>query len=107
LSCSVRLALPDPHQPGARADQGRLEAALARRGRDLPQLAPGRRRQAAEGLHLELIGDGSDQQIAPKRTRRRVAVERVPALPERREAEAAQEGDLSLDLFLCSVRSEA
>ena len=102
---AVRLALPDPDQPGAgfhaRGDEGGLEPALSGRNRNLSQLALGPGRQAAERLHLELIGDGADQEVSPERARRRVAVESLPALAQSLEAEIGQPRDLSLDPLLC------
>src|SRR5215216_6403998 len=89
-------------RPGlhARADDGRIEPALPRRDCDLAQLLLRRGRKAAEGFHLELVGDGTDQETAPERPGCRVAIEATPTLPERLEAETVESRDLSLDLFL-------
>src|SRR5215218_4967161 len=85
----------------ARADDARIEPALPRRDRDLAQLFLRCGREAAECFHLELIGDGADQETAPERPGCRVAIEGTPALPKRVEAEAGKFRDLSLDLLLC------
>src|SRR5215211_8325562 len=78
-------------RPGlhARADDGRIEPALPRRDCDLAQLLLRRGREPAKGFHLELVGDGANQETAPQR-RGRVAIEGTPTLPECLEAEGRE-----------------
>jgi hypothetical protein len=99
---AVGLALPDPDQPGpglhARTNRRPIEAALARRRCDLAQDALRRRREPAEGFDLELIGNRTDEEVAPERGRGGIAVEGRPTLAEDGEAEARQAVDLGLDL---------
>jgi hypothetical protein len=96
----VRGVLPLTYHLGPWSDfscnTGDIGIAAAHSFGDLTKAPLGGIRQTAIGFNLHLVRDGSRQEIAAQGLRRRVAMERFPAVAQLGEAEVRQAPDLSL-----------
>jgi hypothetical protein len=96
----VRGVLPLAYHLGSGFDfsgnTGNIGTAATHGFGDLTKASLGGIRETAIGFNLHLVRDGSRQEIAAQGLRRRVAIERFPAVAQLGEAEVRQAPDLSL-----------